>query len=158
MAFQLMQKPLDLILLDNPMGQDDEMTPFIIVREEKINRMTSKLKERIRQIAPWCVIYFYKKLRSLPEDLPVLVPFLFKKTKTPTTFLERLRIIYKCYRISYSVESPHMENEMVRVISAIFSTSPDAPGVIVEAGSYKGGSTAKLSLAASLAGQKINCL
>jgi hypothetical protein len=24
-----------LILLDNPMGQDDEMTPFILVRETK---------------------------------------------------------------------------------------------------------------------------
>jgi O-methyltransferase len=117
--------------------------------------MTSELKEKIRAVLPWTILYLYRKIRSLPEDLPVIVPFLFSGTKTPTTFFERLRIVYKCYRISYSVESPHMENEMLRVISAIFSIPPSTAGVVVEAGSYKGGSTAKLSLAAELAGRKL---
>lgn len=117
--------------------------------------MTSESKEKLKQILPWCALYSYRKIRSLPEDLPVIVLFLFTKTKTPTTFLARLRIVYKCYRISYSVESPHMENEMIRVIAAIFSIPQSTKSVVVEAGSYKGGSTAKLSLAAALGGRKL---
>ena len=117
--------------------------------------MISKSKEKLRLLLPWLVLYLYRKLRSLPEDFPVLVPFLFADTQAPTTFLERLRIVCMCYRISYSVESPHMENEMVQVIAAILSIPPTIPGVVVEAGAYKGGSTAKLSLAASLAGRKL---
>ena len=93
-----------------------------------------KLKEKIRPILPWFALYLYRKLHSLPEDFPVLVPFLFKKTNTPTKFLQRLRIIYKCYRISYSVKSPHMESEMIRVISGILSIPPSIQGVVVEAG------------------------
>jgi O-methyltransferase len=117
--------------------------------------MATGLKERLRPLLPWPALYLYRKLRSLPEDLPVLLPFLFAGTKAPTTFLGRLWLIWKCYRISYSIESPHMEQEMVQVISAILSIPPEVPGVVVEAGAYKGGSTAKLSLAASLAGRKL---
>ena len=44
-----------------------------------------------------------------------------------------------------------MEYEMIRVISAVLNTDPTVPGVIVEAGAYKGGSTAKISLVAAYA-------
>lgn len=61
----------------------------------------------------------------------------------------------KCYLISLFVDSPHLESEMIQVIAAIFSLNPETKGVIVEAGSYKGGSTAKLSLAAKIAHRKL---
>lgn len=49
-----------------------------------------------------------------------------------------------------------MENEIIKVISAILLHIGDnKPGVIVEAGSYKGGSAAKLSLAARLVSRKL---
>jgi O-methyltransferase len=113
------------------------------------------LKEKIKSLLPWPFLYSYRKLRSLSEDLPILIPFLFGRTKTPTTFIQRLSLIVKCYRISYSVDCPHMENEMIKVMSAIFSLEPDSKGIIVEAGSYKGGSSAKISLAARLAKRKL---
>ena len=44
---------------------------------------------------------------------------------------------------------------MIRVVTAILSRKPSERSVLVEAGSYKGGSTAKLSLAARLAGKRL---
>lgn len=48
-----------------------------------------------------------------------------------------------------------MENEIIKVISAILSFDSSAEGVIVESGSYKGGSAAKISLAAEIANRKL---
>jgi O-methyltransferase len=49
-----------------------------------------------------------------------------------------------------------MEGEMIKVISAMLSyIGNNKSGVFVEAGSYKGGSTAKLSLAAKIANRKL---
>jgi O-methyltransferase len=112
------------------------------------------LKEKIKSLLPWPFLYFFRKLRSLPEDLPILLSFLFRRTKTPTTFIQRLSLMVKCYRISYSVDCPHMENEIIKVMAAIFSLAPNSKGIIAEAGSYKGGSSAKISLAARLAKRK----
>lgn len=113
------------------------------------------LKETARSFLPWPLLYLYRKLRAGREDFPALLFFLFRRTKTRTTFWQRLLLIVKCYRISYSVDCPHMEHEMVRVMAGIFSLDPSTKGVIVEAGSYKGGSAAKISLAARLARRKL---
>ncbi len=113
------------------------------------------IKSKLKSYAPWFVHYAYRKLRALPEDLPVILPFLFKNTKTSTRFTDRLGLVYQCYRISYSIDCPHMENEIVRVMGAIFAADSKTPGVVVEAGSYKGGSGAKLSRAAALANRKL---
>lgn len=48
-----------------------------------------------------------------------------------------------------------MENEMIRVMQAIFDMPPEKSGVIVEAGCFKGGSSAKISLAARAAGRTL---
>ncbi len=104
---------------------------------------------------PWPIFYFFKKFKALPEDFGHFFEFLFK-TNLKISFFKKLWLIYKCYRISYSVDCPHMEGEMIKVISAILSyIGNDKPGVIVEAGSYKGGSTAKLSLATKLSNRKL---
>jgi len=109
-------------------------------------------KSGIRKILPWPLFFFLKKFHALPKDFPVIVAFLFKKTKSPTTFYGRLRLILKCYQISYNLDPPHMESEIIRVISAILSSNTD--GVVVEAGSYKGGSSAKISWAVKLTNRK----
>ncbi|MGB9608846.1 MAG: TylF/MycF/NovP-related O-methyltransferase [Minisyncoccia bacterium] len=102
---------------------------------------------------PWPIFFFFKKIRALPEDLPAFISFLFEKNKIPIGFYKRLLLILKCYQISYYLDPPHMEGEMIRVISFILSSN--APeGVIVEAGAYKGASSAKISLAAKLTNRK----
>jgi len=112
------------------------------------------MKQKLKKFFPWPLRYIYRKLHALPEDFPTLAAFLFKPTVFPLSFLDRLRLVYKCYRVSFSVDCPHMESEILQVMQAIFATNATTKGVIVEAGSFKGGSTAKLSAAAHLSGRK----
>lgn len=104
---------------------------------------------------PKPVFFSYKKLRAFSEDLPYLGSFLLNPTKTKTSFRNRLWLIYKCYQISYNIDCPHMESEIIQVMAKIFSLEPGEKCAIAEAGSFKGGSGAKLSLAARLAGRKL---
>jgi O-methyltransferase len=53
------------------------------------------------------------------------------------------------------IECPHTHQEIIRMIEVILATPPSLKGCIVEAGCFKGGSTAKLSIAAKLAGRKL---
>lgn len=103
--------------------------------------------------APWPIHYIYRKVRALPYDLPRFAKFLNIETEQ-VSFWCRLLLIFKCYRISYSVDCPHMEGEMIEVMTQIFSLPTKKAGVIVEAGSFKGGSTAKISLAAKIVKRK----
>lgn len=49
----------------------------------------------------------------------------------------------------------HTHEEMDEILRAIFATPPSVPGCIVEAGCFKGGSTAKLSIAAAMTGRRL---
>ena len=113
-----------------------------------------KIKSLLKSIAPRPILFAYRKICSLPEDFPWIVRFTFLKNPY-AGFWKRIKIIFLCYRVSYSIECPHNEGEILRVISAIFSIPVESKAVIVEAGSYKGGSTSKLSLVARLAGKKL---
>jgi O-methyltransferase len=59
------------------------------------------------------------------------------------------------YTISYAVDCPHTEREMLSLITTILTTPQKVPGCIVEAGCYKVGSTAKFCLAAKLAHRQL---
>lgn len=109
------------------------------------------MKYNFRKILPYPLFFFFKKLRALSEDFPVFISFLFARNRA--TLYERLFLILKCYQISYHLDPPHMEGEIIRVISAIFSQD-NSNTVIVEAGAYKGGSSAKISWAAKLTNRK----
>lgn len=49
----------------------------------------------------------------------------------------------------------HTHHEMVHILREVFAIADDVPGVIVEAGCFKGGSTAKLSIAAAEIGRRL---
>jgi len=66
------------------------------------------------------------------------------------TFRLRALILKKSYGISDSVICTHSNRQMLEVISAALSFSGDPEGCIVQAGCYKGGSTAKMSIAANM--------
>ncbi len=103
---------------------------------------------------PWPIHYLYRKTRALPYDVPIIARFIFLKPSTPVSLWQKFWLVWRCYRISYSVNCPHMEGEMIKVMYHIFSMPAATKGVIVEAGSFKGGSTAKISLAAHIAQRK----
>ena len=101
---------------------------------------------------PWPVLYIYRKIYYAPKDVPAAFNFLFHATKSPTSFWGRLALVYKFYSISYHVDCPHTEHELLTIAKQILNLGPAVTGTIVEAGSFHGGSTAKLSLVAKLCG------
>ena len=68
---------------------------------------------------------------------------------------EKTRLINQLYVISSHVLGYHTQAEALAYLQAILSLPSSCHGVIVEAGCYKGGSTAKLSLAAAITGRKL---
>ena len=105
---------------------------------------------------PWPVLYIYRKVYYAPKDIPAALGFIFSGTKSPTTFGARLALVGKFYKISYFVDCPHTEHEMIAITRQILDLGASVPGVIVEAGSFHGGSTAKLSLVAKLCDRSLD--
>jgi O-methyltransferase len=71
------------------------------------------------------------------------------------SFFDRYWIVRQHYLASSRIISPHTTEEMLTVIREILMLPNDHEGRIVEAGSYKGSSSAKFSLAAKLAGRRL---
>ena len=70
-------------------------------------------------------------------------------------FIERIKLVWRFNEISRTVDCPHSQHEMFEVATAVLSFPQDQAGCIVEAGCYKGGSAAKLSLVAALSGREL---
>lgn len=67
----------------------------------------------------------------------------------------KLGIIFRFVWISSKVECSHYLYEMLRIAEGFLLTPSTTPGVFVEAGAFKGGSTAKLSIIARIAKRKL---
>jgi O-methyltransferase len=104
-------------------------------------------------LIPFKVQYFFRCLAN-SEDRNAALAFLFNG-KLSIGFMARLRFLLRSYRISLNTTVAHTEAEILAVATAVLSTPPEVPGCVVEAGCYKGGSTAKFSLVAKLAGRKL---
>ncbi len=68
---------------------------------------------------------------------------------------DRKRLLEQIRRVRANVECPHNESHVLSFIVELFRLPRDLEGVVVEAGCYKGGSTAKLSLVASMLGREL---
>ena len=66
-----------------------------------------------------------------------------------------MRIVKQAYAASFTIDSPHTQEEILSFVRTILSLPRDEAGVIVEAGCYKGSSTAKFSLAADAVGREL---
>lgn len=146
-----------LALLNNPLGQGNKMTPFVLVRSAKKPASSTQrsLRSRIKKHLPWPLLYVYRKLYYFPKDVPVALAFLFHKTTSRTTFFDRFHLIWSFYKISYYVDCPHTEHELLTIARRILNLGTTVPGIIVEAGAFHGGSTAKLSLVAKLSNRNL---
>ena len=104
----------------------------------------------------WPMLYIYRKIYYAPKDIPAACGFVFRSTKSPTSFGARLALIIKFYKISYFVDCPHTEHEMIAIARQVLDLGGGVPGALIEAGSFHGGSTAKLSLVAGLCGRQFH--
>ena len=115
--------------------------------------VSSRLKDAIKRVLPRRAIYFYRLLRDREDALQVLA--FLRKTFPMMRFPDKLLLVDRIYRISDSIECPHTQAEILQFIDSILSLKTEQPGVIVEAGCYKGGSTAKFSLATAHVGRTL---
>lgn len=111
----------------------------------------------------WPLLYIYRKIYYAPKDVPAALGFIFSGTKSGASFGARLSLVMKFYKISYYVDCPHTEHEMIAITRQILDLGAPGgadgaavPGAIVEAGSFHGGSTTKLSLVAKLCGRELH--
>lgn len=68
---------------------------------------------------------------------------------------DRKALLAQIRRVRSHVECPHNESHVLSFIVELFRLPREVEGVIVEAGCFKGGSTAKISLAASVLGREV---
>ena len=79
----------------------------------------------------------------LPPELPRL------------SYLQRVKLAYRLDRVSAHVPCSHNDEQMMKVFREVLALPQEAPGCILEAGCFKGGSGAKFSILAKLTGRKL---
>lgn len=108
------------------------------------------MKERVKERIPVGPLQIYRVFRS--GDILRMCGFLLK-SDSYAQLSRRCTMLRQMLRVSRNVTCYHTESELLAPISAVLALSTASGGVIVEAGCCKGGSTAKLSLAAGVAGR-----
>lgn len=115
------------------------------------------LKKATRRFVPRFLlepIWILYRLITYRDDTRAVFNFLF--TALPkVSFWQRWMLARNLYKISFNVECPHTEKEVLNFIKAILTYKQSDNACFVEAGAYKGGSTAKFSLAAKIAGRRL---
>lgn len=98
----------------------------------------------------------YSLRRAVRErrDLLVCAAFLADGS-LGVPFPVRASIVRRLYAASFAIDSPHRQEEVLSFMRAVLKLPRNGPGVVVEAGAYKGSSTAKFSLACALARREL---
>ena len=129
------------------------------VSETQVLPKTSKVKTFLKDCLPYRVYVVlsslkYRRFSTNWRDFLACLSLLRDRSLT-LSFREKLSLIEELYVISFNVHSLHTQAQMLAFMRAILSRPSSIKGVVVEAGCYKGGSTAKFSLAADIAGRKL---
>ena len=102
-------------------------------------------------------LYFVRwQLFLVVLSLPYHVAFVVRGLgATRAGFWKRARLACQILWIHLRIPCVHAPGELLAIVEEIVQLPAAVPGVVVECGCYKGGSTAKLSLAARLAGRQL---
>lgn len=115
-------------------------------------RPWTRVKHAIRRITPRPILYIYHSL-SRGDALGIL-GFLAQPAGR-TSLGQRFSLVLSLCAISEDVPCSHTQREMIAFVKLVLALPPERKGCLVEAGCYKGGSTAKFSLAARLTGRTL---
>ena len=110
-------------------------------------------KKAVRPWIPAPIEPLISKAFELQRELPLVR--LKYRPNSRFSFRERGELVHRLRFATNGIDCKHTHAEMDAILSAIFSTPSTVHGCIVEAGCFKGGSTAKLSIAAKLIGRKL---
>ena len=121
---------------------------------------TAALKTAVKSSAPDSLVLLFQMIRypeglfRRPADLRAAARFLAKPL-AGVSLGQRLALVRSLCRTTMAVDCAHTQEEMLTFIETILTTPAEVEGCVVEAGCCKGGSTAKFSLAARLAGRRL---
>jgi O-methyltransferase len=113
----------------------------------------AKFKAFLKKVLPTPIYSFLRLFRNW-NDFPSSISFLLDDIPN-VSLKDKIRIVKQLNYISLNVDSPHTQVEMLTFIRTILSLPPERNGVVVEAGCFKGSSTAKFSLATDIVGRKL---
>lgn len=111
------------------------------------------IKDAVKPLLPDPLLFLVRYALN-PKDGSSWLRFLRSRYHGETAS-ERWDLLRRLYAISNSIKCAHTQDEMITVIEAILSIPPETTGCVVEAGCFKGGSTAKFSIAAHMANRKL---
>lgn len=115
--------------------------------------MLSTTKTLLRSHLPRPV-YEGLRLVKKPSDMASTMRFL-RNSNLGLPLRHRLDMVWRMFSTTFCVDCPHTQEEILAFIEVILRLPAATPGAVVEAGCYKGGSTAKFSFAAWLAHRKL---
>lgn len=107
----------------------------------------TSLRRYLKRFAP--VVFVHRLVLGFPSYLA------FVLWARGLSLGQRLRLVRRVNRISRRLICAHDEVEAMTMVQSILEVPPAVEGVIAEAGCFKGGSSAKLSLAAQLTGRRL---
>lgn len=88
------------------------------------------------------------------REIKAVLSFIADST-IPLSYNEKVGLIKKLYKISYNIDCPHTNEEILSFIKTVLLIPKETKGCIIEAGCYKGGSTSKFSIAAKLVDREL---
>src|SRR5688572_29328166 len=108
--------------------------------------MTDALKQRLRPFIPSAVLAMKKRFyywlideqRTVGLDLFKMVPNRVMPRHERADYVRRMR------EIQATIQCAHTHDEMLEIVRAILASDAPPNACVVEAGCFKGGSTAKL--------------
>ena len=110
--------------------------------------MQGSLRSTIKRRLPRSLLLLFRIWQQRDfRDTVSAVRFL----ATPTLMASlpaRLRLLQRIYEVNAGIECLHTQDEMLQITRAILDVPSDVRGCVVEAGCFKGGSTAKFSITA----------
>ena len=115
----------------------------------KFRRLIRRLSKRYHK---FLLKYKQKYQRYRLKSGPWLI---FPPKMGSLSYFRRISLLRKFKLITRKVPCPHKQDEIIAFVDTILRIPPGEEGCIVEAGSFKGGSAAKFSIAAKLAGREL---
>ncbi len=115
--------------------------------------MRTSFKSSLKKALPRPVQDFLR-IRRYWRDLPSVLSFLAEDIPL-VSLKDKISIIHRLYTVTFRIDSAHRQSEVLPFIRTILTLPSDKEGVIVEAGCFKGASTAKFSLAADITGRTL---
>lgn len=112
---------------------------------------TVGLKQRVRDRAPLPLLVLYRFFRTSNGRSALY----FLLNPNSLTFGVRARLVGGIFRVSAHLRCEHGEDQILSFVRAVVSIPSETKGCLVEAGCFKGGSTAKFSLAAAVMGREL---